>query len=263
MNYNKINLIYFSATHTSEKIAKAIAKGTGISNQEVINITLPINENVTLNDELTIIAMPVYSGRIPEIALKRFQQIKANNSPAILAVVYGNRDYDDALIELRDESLKLGFQPIAGGAFIGEHSYSTEEYPVAANRPDLDDLEQAENFGKDIIAKLRLGSNTQKQSLLHVKGNFPYLKIEETEPSTPSTIEDLCTQCGHCVDICPIEAIHLDDKITSQAEKCIQCCACVKECPVQARSFITPFSEILYVNFSARKNIELFYSLPQ
>lgn len=264
MNHNKINLIYFSATHTSEKIARYIAKGLAISNQEVIDITFPVKKDFSLGQELTIIAMPVYSGRIPVVARERLQRIKAGNTPAILAVIYGNRDYDDALIELRDESVKLGFIPVAGGAFIGEHSYSTEQYPVAVNRPDAYDLSEAENFGKEIIERLKAVEDIQKLSLLNVKGNIPYIAVKGTEPSTPETIDHLCTQCGHCIDICPVETIRLlEDKIVSDPEDCIRCCACVKECPTGARSFNTPFSKILHTNFSARRSIEIFYNLPR
>lgn len=62
-------------------------------------------------------------------------------------MVYGNRDYEDALLELRDTVASLGFTPLSAGAFIGEHSYSTAEMPVAAGRPDATDLQTARTFG--------------------------------------------------------------------------------------------------------------------
>lgn len=63
-----------------------------------------------------------------------------NNCTAIIVVVYGNWDYVDALIELRDIAVKMGFKPIAAAAFIGEHSFSTEDSPIAYGRPDISDL---------------------------------------------------------------------------------------------------------------------------
>lgn len=87
---------------------------------------------IELERELCVIVTPVYGGRVPVLALQRLQRLKGNGAPAILGVVYGNRDYEDALLELRDTAISLGFSPLTAGAFIGEHSYSTPELPIAA-----------------------------------------------------------------------------------------------------------------------------------
>lgn len=65
-----------------------------------------------MNGELCVIAVPVYGGRVAATALQRLQRLKGNGSPAILVVVYGNRDYEDALLELRDTAVQLGFVPL-------------------------------------------------------------------------------------------------------------------------------------------------------
>ena len=44
----------------------------------------------------------------------------ASQTPAVLVVVYGNRAYDDALLELSDIATGAGFVPLAAGAFVGE-----------------------------------------------------------------------------------------------------------------------------------------------
>lgn len=94
---------------------------------------------------------------------------------------------------------------------------------------------------------------------MEVKGNFPYKEIKPKTPATPITIDELCTQCQHCIEICPVETIELKEEIVSDPEICIKCCACVKECPNGARVFNTPFSEFLFKNFHERKEPELFY----
>ncbi len=44
-----------------------------------------------------------------------------------------------------------------------------------------------------------------------------------------------CTGCGQCVDVCPVEAITMnDDKAKIDQETCIECGACVSECPNEA-----------------------------
>lgn len=49
---------------------------------------------------------------------------------------------------------KAGLKVIGAGSFIGEHSFSTDETPVAKSRPDNEDLKKTEEFGRDIIKKV-------------------------------------------------------------------------------------------------------------
>ena len=49
--------------------------------------------------------------------------------------------------------------------------------------------------------------------------------------------EDKCVGCGLCVDVCPVEAITLEnDKAKVDEEKCTECGQCVEECPNEAIS---------------------------
>ncbi|MBN2560246.1 MAG: 4Fe-4S binding protein [Phycisphaerae bacterium] len=46
-----------------------------------------------------------------------------------------------------------------------------------------------------------------------------------------------CTGCGACVDVCPVEAITLnDEKAAVDQENCTDCAVCVAECPTEAIS---------------------------
>lgn len=149
------HLVFFSPTHTSAKIARAIGEGIGMGRRIETDLTLDESDSpIEINDSLTVIAAPVYGGRVAPVALQRIKRLKGNNSPTIVVVVYGNRDYEDALLELRDTVASLGFTPLSAGAFIGEHSYSTAEMPVAAGRPDATDLQIARTFGADSLKKL-------------------------------------------------------------------------------------------------------------
>ena len=70
--------------------------------------------------------------------------------------------YEKALVELDAFVTKLGFKVIAGATFVGEHSYSSEKYPVASGRPDADDLEYAKLFGEKIRAKIAAAEDMEK-----------------------------------------------------------------------------------------------------
>ncbi len=46
-----------------------------------------------------------------------------------------------------------------------------------------------------------------------------------------------CTGCESCVEVCPVEAISMeDDKAKVDEENCVDCGTCVDECPSEAIS---------------------------
>jgi len=177
-------------------------------------------------------------------------------------VVYGNREYDDALLELTNLSKELGFVPISGGAFIGEHSYATEELPIANNRPDKEDNEKAHAFGAAVMKKLTDLQTLDDLSPLNVPGNFPYKEGAKSFPMFPETREDLCTSCGTCAEVCPMGAITVGTGVETNVDLCIKCCACVKECTTGARvmdnKVIKEVAKWLNENYSQRKEPEIF-----
>ncbi|WP_430972094.1 EFR1 family ferrodoxin [Sunxiuqinia rutila] len=259
----QIHTLFFSPTGTTAIVAKQITAGLDVP-ALTYNLTAQKDRNqhrkLSFNsDDLLLVAVPVYAGRIPEFMEELFSTFEGQNTPAIFTVVYGNRDYDDALLELKDLFERRGFKGIAAGAFIGEHSYTEK---VATNRPDAEDLSAAFQFGQKIKATLDELPKL-KNHRLTVKGNVPYKERKPMPLMTPETNEK-CTDCGVCVEICPMEAIDQTDNRTIHAEKCIRCNSCVKHCPEKAKSFthqiFIEFSERLIQNCSSvRKEPELFF----
>lgn len=224
-----------------------------------ITYDAPAEELEIHDDELTIVAAPVYGGRVAETAMERLRAFHAHQAPVVPVVVYGNRDYEDALKELSDTLVDAGFVPVSAGAFVGEHSFSRKDMPIAAGRPDEADHEAAVRFGRAIKEKLEKVDELSCLKPLEMKGNFPYKVKDPSTPQAPVTDEDLCTQCEYCIDVCPVSAISIvDDRIFSDPATCIKCCACVKECPEGARTFDTPYTAMLHKNFSVRREPELF-----
>ncbi len=229
---NKVTAIYFSPTNTTKKVLRSIAKGIINSNVEEVNLARVGGQEISITGDLAIIGVPVYSGRVPVVAARKIKKLKSENVKAILVAVYGNREFEDALIELYDISLTCGFIPVAASSFIGEHSYSTKVYPIAPGRPDTDDLLKAENFGKEIADKYDAGT---LYTLNEVPGDRPYKDLKPAMNIVPATDIDKCDQCGICVNVCPTNAITLDEELVTVPESCIMCCACIKACPEGAR----------------------------
>lgn len=259
MNPDTVHTVFFSPTHTSARIARAVARGTGLETARETNLTCdtdtgPITIAVNI---LTVIAVPVYRGRVAPVALERIRRLRGNGSPAIVVVAYGNRDYEDALLELCDTVRMQGFIPVSAGAFIGEHSYSRPEMPVAEGRPDGEDLKTAEDFGG---ASIRKWNNDNAPAAFYSKGNTPYKPLKPSVPDAPVTRTDNCTLCETCIGLCPTHVIFVNGngEIDTDINGCIKCCACVKGCPMGARQYDTPFTAYLHRNFSVRREPELF-----
>ncbi|MDN5357625.1 MAG: hypothetical protein PWR17_794 [Candidatus Methanomethylophilaceae archaeon] len=50
----------------------------------------------------------------------------------------------------------------------------------------------------------------------------------------PKVIADKCTACGACADVCPQDAITIDEIAVIDLDACVDCGACVDECPNDA-----------------------------
>ena len=177
--------------------------------------------------------------------------------------MYGNRAYEDALLELKDIVAGAGFTPVAAAAFVGEHSFASGTTPIANGRPDAQDLGKAKAFGGAVREKMeRIGTRAAPPSL-EVPGNFPYKERAKPSRATPVTLRKLCTGCGECVAVCPTAAITMeDDSVVSDGNTCILCCACVKGCPERARIVENPGAkeraEKLSMNCRERKEPEMY-----
>ena len=233
--------------------------------KETIDLTLPAAEKIqpVQTGELVMFGVPVYEGRVSKTAAARIAQFRGSNTPCVAVVLYGNRDYEDALIELTDIALDQGFAPIAAGAFVGEHSFANEQRPMANGRPDDLDLEAARQFGSRIRAKME--ELDSRDALITPPGNRPYVEHDRRgmERKAASTIARDCTLCGECQALCPVGAIAIEeDQVKTDNLACILCNACVKNCPAGARLVDDPKIDKLltwvFTHFQDRREPETF-----
>lgn len=255
----KQHLIYFSPTGSSRKTAEQIASAVGLPVASRLDLTFQSAPSRLFSaDELVIFGIPVYAGRIPELFLKRIQSVRGSNTPAVITVLYGNRDFEDALLELKDTVSAMGFLPIAAAAFIGEHSFSTPLQPIAAGRPDQADLEQISGFGKGVAARIAAGV----MCVPEVPGNKPYKERPPNGGFAPETDQAGCTLCSSCARVCPASVITVTDRVETEVSCCILCCACLRVCPARVRTLnhpmVTARREMLIQQHGERKSGTVF-----
>lgn len=265
MEIDSVKLVYFSPTGTTKAVAHGIAHGINPDRVESIDITKPdarTKPMQTSESELLVVAVPVYMGRVPALVTEWLDSIKALGTPTVCVVVYGNRVYDDALLELKNIISNCGGMTIACAAYVGEHSFSNDETPIAHGRPNEDDLRHAEAFGRDIRNKLQSISAASELTDIAVPGNYPYGGVTKLWDVDFIAVSDACTQCGVCSSVCPVDAIDPHRSELIDQEKCITCCACIKKCPQRARTIknspVKDASKRLNEFFSEPKHPEFF-----
>lgn len=229
MNPKKLILAYFSPTGGTRKVAQAIAGGFDLPVEEV-DLTVDISGFATGEGDLLVAAVPVYAGRVPKIALDRLSRIRGEGGKAVAVAVYGNREFDDALLETKDALEQHGYEVIAAAAFIAEHSIVRS---VATGRPDAEDVKLAHDFAKKTLLKW------ENPTPVRVPGNVPY--AQHPPASAHPSANETCIQCGVCAEGCPTAAISAEDLKTCKGDLCINCLRCVQACPLQCRSLPAPF----------------------
>lgn len=220
--------IFFSPSGTSQKVADRMANNFS-QEKEICNLLIFKSEKELKSDDIAVVVMPVFAGRIPKAARERLSKIKGNDTPAIAVVNYGNAHVTDSLLELVDLLKENNFNVIAAASTISHHSIFDG---VAIGRPDDSDLEKIDGFAKDCIEKLESNESLKSE----IPGNRPYVDYKQL-PFEISCDETLCAFCYDCVSICPEKAIPEDDPIETDLEICSRCTACISICPEDARRF--------------------------
>lgn len=221
-----ITVVTFSPTGGTRRACLGLAFKMG---EKVKDVDLgSLKEEYAFGPEDTVVVgVPVFGGRIPAFAAEKLTYLKGNGAVAVTAAVYGNRAFEDALLELDDILQAQGFKIAAGSALLAEHSMVRD---IAAGRPDREDEKDTAEFAEEILVKLEKEDWEEPE----VPGNRPYRQWNQM-PVVPQT-DSSCISCGLCAARCPLEAIPVSNPSTTDPGRCILCMRCISVCPVKARS---------------------------
>lgn len=233
MKMNELKLVYFSPTGTTRKTVMETARSIDLKSVS-FDLSIYKEKKPVLKfaaNDLALFAVPVYGGRVPALFTEYLANISGNNTPAALIVTYGCREYEDALLELKETVEKNGFKVIGAAAFPAEHSIVPM---IGARRPNKADMKVISEFGLEINRRIR-----KEESFDHfdiqVPGNTPYRKYSKNA-LIPKADIGLCTECKACAKACPAGAISVKDPKKTDSRKCIGCLRCVRFCKQNARS---------------------------
>lgn len=220
----KVAEIIFSPTGGTGKVARLIGGQWGESAVciDLCDAKADFSQWDMAGMDMVLVAMPSFGGRAPAVAIERLRKIAGSGARCTLVCVYGNRAYEDTLVEMADAARACGFRVIAAIAAVAEHSILPQ---YATGRPDAADGAQLADFAARIADK-----NSEAATL---PGNRPYKKSGGAG-FVPQATRD-CTRCGLCAEKCPVQAIDPAD-LTADAKACIGCMRCVRQCPHHART---------------------------
>ena len=220
--------IYFSPTGGTKKVAEIIGSAWSCETVRVdlMNPALQPEQYAFSADDICIVAVPSFGGRVPVTAVERLKKMAGNGARAVLVAVYGNREFEDTLMELKDVLSEAGFRCSAAAAAVAEHSII---HKFGVGRPDEEDRRELKAFAERI--KIHLEENGSGE--VSVPGDHPYREYKGV-PMKPKADRD-CIRCGKCAAECPVQAIPKDNPSSLDKERCISCMHCIAICPEQAR----------------------------
>lgn len=161
--------IVFSPTGGTRKVSGLVA---GALDKKTVTVDLTdsgldFSAVSMTEDDVAVISVPAYAGRIPAVVADRLGMVRGNGARTVLVCVYGNRAFEDTLVELEDVAKRAGFRVVAAVSAIAEHSVARQ---FAAGRPDAQDAAQLAEFAQQIQQKL-LAEDASEPS---IPGNRPY-----------------------------------------------------------------------------------------
>ncbi len=250
---SKSFIFYCSPAGTTRHVAKVIEGKLKSYKREVVVCEIGKNETqltqvlhtLAETDEKVCLYLgsPVYASHALPLIMDLIDHLPVKSqSYAVPFATWGGATSALALEEMGAALTTRGYNVVAAAKILAVHSLMWQlEKPVGAGHPDRDD----DRLIEELVVAV-------KKNLAHSEPFILPQKVLEYQPRAMATEmlklnlqiakgilpqrtinQKLCTQCGECVDQCPVEALTLTPWPVF-AESCIVCFNCMRLCPENA-----------------------------
>ena len=230
-------ILYFSGTGNSNYVAKRIADALG---DEIVNLNARIKASDTSpieTDERLIIVTPTYAWRIPRVVRDWLRKTELRGAKQVWFVMTCGSEIGNAAKYNRQLAAQKQLQYMGTAQII-----MPENYIAMFNAPQkeqaLSIVEQAEPALQRVLAQLRAGQKfpPPRENLYDrfMSGPVNPVFYRFFVKADAFRATDACIGCGKCVELCPLNNIHLENGKPVWGKNCTHCMACICYCPKEA-----------------------------
>lgn len=230
-------VLYFSGTGNSKYIAQCIAEAL---NDELLSVNERIkagNTSSVQSGEDIILVTPTYAWRIPRVASDWLSQTTLSTAKRIWFVMdcgseIGNAaKYNQTLAEQKILKYMGTAQIVMPENYIAMFSAPDKVEAreiVDKAKPDIQNIIGCIQAGLEFPAPR---NNLYDRFMSCAVNPIFYKKFVKADAFT---VNDACIGCGKCVQLCPLNNIHLDNGKPIWGSNCTHCMACICYCPKEA-----------------------------
>ena len=230
-------VLYYSGTGNSKFIAKCIASAL---ETDCLNLNERIkaeNTSSVQTEENVILVTPTYAWRIPHIVSGWLGKAELVGAKRIWFVMDCGSEIGNAAKYNRQLAAQKQLQYMGTAQII-----MPENYIAMFNAPRKEQarsiVEQAEPALQKVLTRLKAGQEfpppreTLYDRFMSGPVNPVFYRFFVKADAFRAT--DACIGCGKCVELCPLNNIHLENGRPVWGKNCTHCMACICYCPKEA-----------------------------
>ena len=230
-------VLYYSGTGNSKYIAKCIASALETD-------CLNLNERIKTGDtssvqteENVILVTPTYAWRMPHIVSGWLGKTELVGAKRIWFVMDCGSEIGNAAKYNRQLAAQKQLQYMGTAQII-----MPENYIAMFNAPQKEQaksiVEQAEPALQKVLTQIKAGQEfpPPRENLYDrfMSGPVNPVFYRFFVKADAFRATDACIGCGKCVELCPLNNIHLENGKPLWGKNCTHCMACICYCPKEA-----------------------------
>jgi len=230
-------IYYFTGTGNSLSAAKHLADNIDGQNSVLPMVASMNSGKVICSASVTGFVFPLYHGGLPEIVERFLMGLVFSESQYIFTVITRGGSKGRAITDIRrilrrkGRDLNAAFYLTMPGNYIPMYSGCSEKkakQKISKAEKNMEGMSKIINAGEDRIDKE--GFLTRKiAGIIHKRW-----KTRLPENDSVFSVDEACTSCGLCSEICPVNNIQMVEGRPVWKHSCQECMACIQYCPVQA-----------------------------